>query len=294
MYIDTRDSDVLKRVLRTPREYLGEGLPTFAPHRTPFQFGPVVPALGLGTLARMEFKIKKIVDVEAEKRLWRPAGSLLPRDGAYRVLIQYPGQGNQNQFRRFGFQGYNKCNVFALDLPWRSGFMVPVPNARTAADPSYSYPLANSLTSYAHRSLKTMSLVGSGNVRWGWLGTSLSADEINRYIEQDRPCLLAGWRRSGIGHVGIIRRIIRVITNQGRISDITYDGWEATGKGSEELKARHWPHRSLQPRRLCERLPLSARHAVARLLRNPHYRADSGTQRGAAWCSHKPPNKCRV
>jgi hypothetical protein len=40
--------------------------------------------------------------------------------------------------------------------------------------------------------------------------------------------------------VGIIRRIIRVITNQGRISDITYDGWGATGKGAEELKARHW------------------------------------------------------
>ena len=79
--------------------------------------------------------------------------------------------------RASAFDGSNKCNVFDLDLAWRSGFRVPLLNIGTAAVPRYSYPRANSLTTYAAGALRggNTALLGSDGTQWGWVATQTPA-----------------------------------------------------------------------------------------------------------------------
>lgn len=159
------------------------------------------------------------------------------------MRIQHPGPGAANRFRRFSFRGFNKCNVFALDVAWRSGFHVPLLNiAGSRSQAVYSYPLANMLTTYAERVFGSTdnSLRGSNGTQWGLIRTSIPAAQINDEISRGGLYILVGWRRSGTGHVGIISRIRSKTDDTGRIRDITYDGWEATGRRAEQLAERHW------------------------------------------------------
>jgi hypothetical protein len=208
----------------------------------------------LGTFRRVRYEAGEILRDLAAVRRWRQAGALLAND----VTIFYPGPGlgprhpctqgppagSQNRFRRGPLQNSDKCNVFALDLAWRSGFRVPMINIHTAANPCYSYPLANTLTSYAEGAFRSGEgdLTGSNNTVWGWLDTSFEAAAINRWIEAGSLEVLVGWRRRGTGHVGIISRIRAIATDgSGRITSVTYDGWEATtNQGAVAVTNRNW------------------------------------------------------
>ena len=195
----------------------------------------------LGTFSRVEHEVSRILANPTEAAHWGVPGSLLPGDGVYRLQIQHPSAA-ANQFRRYHFRNANKCNVFALDIAWRSGFRVPLLNIGTGNRPRYSYPRANPLTTYAERAYGSsdISLRGASGTQWGWVWTPISATQINEEIAQGFLYILVGWRRSGIGHVGIIRRVTAKTDDTGRIRDITYEGWEATSTAAQVLNGRRW------------------------------------------------------
>ena len=198
------------------------------------------------TFARVEYEVNQILASPAAVRRWRQAGNLLSDD----LYITHPSRDN-NRFRpAAAFNGSNKCNVFDLDNAWRSGFRVPLLNINTAALPRYSYPRANSLTTYAERASRSAvsTLTGADGTQWGWVATQTPAAQINDNIARGdesplggRMYILVGWRRGGTGHAGIIKRIVSKADDTGRIRDITYEGWEATtGGGAQYFAARRW------------------------------------------------------
>jgi hypothetical protein len=204
-------------------------------------FTPSTPAPPLATFARARHEIDLILANPSEAQRWGVPGTLLS-GGVYRIQIQHPGSGAANQFRRTGFQGFNKCNLFVLDLAWRAGFRVPLLNIGTSARPRYSYPLANSLTTYAERMHNTADLVLRGTNRspWGTVHTTSSREQINSDIARGALYILTGWRRSGTGHVGILGEITSKTDGAGSIREIVFNGWEATSRTAEELTARRW------------------------------------------------------
>lgn len=131
-------------------------------------------------------------------------------------------------------------------MAWRCGLRVPLLliklGTRTRPRHRYSFPLANSLTTYAERAFNRgdWELLGTDGTRWGWVETNRPATEINNYINDGWIYILVGWRRKGTGHVGIIRSIVNKADDTGRIQDITYDGWEATSTKATELNDRRW------------------------------------------------------
>lgn len=221
---------------------LGESAASWTPSFNP----PAVIIPRPSTFARVQYEVDQILGNSASARRWRQAGNLFADD----LDIRHPSSDN-NLFRpAAAFNGANKCNVFDLDLAWRSGFRVPLLNIGTAAVPRYSYPRANSLTTYAARALRSgnTALLGSDGTQWGWVATQTSAAQINDNITRGdesplggRMYILVGLRRSGTGHAGIIRRIVSKTNDPGPIRDITYDGWEATSdQGAQSLAARRW------------------------------------------------------
>jgi hypothetical protein len=208
------------------------------------QPAPVAPPPQLGTFARAEFEAQQIV--ANESAAWRKAGSLLT-GGNYRLQIEHPGAGANNRFRRYSFINSDKCNLFALDVAWRSGFRVPLLDIGTPAVPRYSYPLANTLTSYAESAIAKghLRLLGLNGLPWGAPQTHLLPSLINFSIRRlGALFLVVGWRGTGSGHVGIIRQIQSVAFDNSRprrITSITYDGWEARGgPGAQSLVGRQW------------------------------------------------------
>ena len=198
----------------------------------PAQPAPVVPPPALGTFARARHEIDQIVNNAAEAQRWSLAGSLLA-NGNYRLRIEHPAPAPNNRFRRGTFQRHNKCNLFALDIAWRSGFRVPLINRRTPANPQYSYPRSNSMTTYAERAIASGAprLRGLNGDPWGAPQSRVLYPVINFAIRGlGALVIVVGWRRSGVGHVGIIDQIREIrYDNAHRITRISYDGWEATG-----------------------------------------------------------------
>jgi hypothetical protein len=185
-------------------------------------------------MARVAREANFIVSDPQAAARWAEAGNLQPGD----LEIRHPSS-NNNRFRpASAFNGANKCNVFALDIAWRSGFCVPLLNIGSSQQPRYSFPRANTLTTYAERAYNRgqAELLGSSGRQWGWVDTNIPAVDINHALNQPGyMCILVGWRRSGTGHVGIIRQIVSKTNDRGRISDIAFEGWEATGTGAREF-----------------------------------------------------------
>jgi hypothetical protein len=203
----------------------------------PAQPAPVVLPTALGTFARVRHEIDQILSNAAEARRWRLAGSLLS-NGNYRLQIQHPGPPQNNHFRRYSFQGDDKCNLFGLDIAWRSGFRVPLLNIGTAANPRYSYPRANSLTTYAERAIASGAprLRGINGELWGAPQSRLPYPVINLAIRRlGAMVIVVGWRRTGMGHVGIIDQVGDVrYNNAGRITRIaTTDGRQRDALGPD-------------------------------------------------------------
>jgi len=207
---------------------------------------PAVTIPRPSTFARVEYEINQILADPAAARRWREAGKLSPND----LLITHPSR-EGNLFRpASAFDGSNKCNVFDLDIAWRSGFRVPLLNIGTKARPRFSYPRANSLTTFAARALCNgePALLGSNDTQWGWVATTAPATQINNNIARGdespvggRMYIIVGFRRKGTGHAGIIKRIVSKTNDTGRIRDITYEGWEATSdQGVQTFARRSW------------------------------------------------------
>jgi len=173
-----------------------------------------------GTVERMEQEVGRILSVPAAADRWRFASALQPGD----LLIR----GSVPNFVNFNFQRSNKCNQFALDIAWRSGFRVPLIRRDALR---VNYPICNSVVWNAERPSTENLLAGIDRTQiWGRVDTTETADQINDWLSRFQyGCIVVGWRQSGTGHVGIVRRVTaKTIDANGRITDITYDGWEAS------------------------------------------------------------------
>ncbi len=220
-------------------------------------------------------EVESSVDPANFQDRWQASESLtspsLP-DGTLPLLrIDEPGDmtpithnGHDLRFRpKFGYGTFNKCNIYALDMCWRSGIKVPVfrmrnvPNhtgacgsaANIANHRVLSYPLANMLTRIAEdaREHDRTDLQDVSGQKYGELVSNFDPvpenrartpeDQINsRILNGDVMILVAHHVNSGSsGHVGIIRSVHRLLIdtpnspagNSGILA-IDYTGWEAT------------------------------------------------------------------
>lgn len=227
--------------------FLAEAYPTLTKTKPRALFGSSPTATTpptLGTIQRIEHEMNQILSSNDEAQRWGVNGSLQDRLEIRRFMSS-PGWAPNIPFRSANYQRCNKCNVFALDLGWRCGFNVPVISYDYAnIGRRYTFPLANQLTTYAQRVFDRGSteLIGAdGTTRWGWVETGNPRTETNAYIDDGWFYILVGWRRSGTGHVGVIRRIDALTKNpSGGVQSISYEGWEATSTRASHLTGREW------------------------------------------------------
>jgi hypothetical protein len=223
----------------------------------------------------VESEAESSVDPANFQDRWRADRSLtspsLPAGTLPLLRIDEPGamtpithNGHDLRFRRkFGYGTFNKCNIFALDMCWRSGIKVPVfrlrnvPNHTGACDSAanitnhhvLSYPNANSLTRIAEdaRENDRTDLEDVFGQKYGELVSNFDPaaedrartpeDLINsRILDGDVMILVAhNVNNNTSGHVGIIRSVHRLLIdtpnnprgNSGILA-IDYTGWEAT------------------------------------------------------------------
>jgi Rod binding domain-containing protein len=163
---------------------------------------------------------------------WSKAGSLGAQDLRSELVTQTPGGAARFSVRDAnGYQGYNKCNLFAFELARRAGFEVPV----VARDAGWGFPSAGAV---AHDA-------GDRQVQGGWahVVTGESAERLDAAAKAGtRAFLLAG---SGVGqahgHMAVVERVHAVEYGaDGAISRVVFDGWEARPGGGGHLVRRTW------------------------------------------------------
>lgn len=130
-----------------------------------------------------------------------------------------------------GFQGYYKCNLFALELSRRAGFEVPVIGRARG----WGFPGPEALANDA----------ADGSVRGDWarVATGASAEELDSSIVRgDRAFLLTASGADGHrGHMGVVERVHEVrYDDDGRITRIVFDGWEGRSRGAARVERRTW------------------------------------------------------
>jgi hypothetical protein len=201
---------------RWPTGYLGQAQPAVPP---------------LGSSRRLDWEVRHNMPA-AERQRFRRAAGLLAADLQIRNQV--------HQFSAHNFLGDDKCNLFALDVAWRSGFRVPLV-VRSANPLRLGYPATNNLAWLAQRALRNgaQELTGRDGTLWGWVDTGDTSEQINRWIADGFSEFIVGWRGSGTGHMGIVSRLDNLVRDaQGRITDIRYVGWEANaGAGAREVVA---------------------------------------------------------
>jgi len=130
-----------------------------------------------------------------------------------------------------GYQGYYKCNLFALELARRGGFQVPVIGRARG----WGYPAPNGVTDDAAD--------GQLNRDWARVATGMTADQIDGAITSGRGAFMLTGHGNGdrAGHMGIIERIHEIdYDDQGNIRRVIFDGWEARRNGAQHLTRRTW------------------------------------------------------
>jgi hypothetical protein len=131
-----------------------------------------------------------------------------------------------------GYEGYNKCNLFAFELARRAGYAVPV----VARLHGWGFPNSNTVTADA---ADDRSLRGD----WGRVVTGASAADLDRAIVgEGRGFMLSGSASEGrSGHMAIIERVHAVeYGNDGELRSVDFDGWEARPDGADHLVRRRW------------------------------------------------------
>jgi Rod binding domain-containing protein len=130
-----------------------------------------------------------------------------------------------------GFEDRFKCNLFALELCRRSGFVVPL-----AARPrGWGFPGPDAVVADA----------ADDGLRadWGRVVTGESAESLDSAaVRGDRAFLLAASGREGrSGHMGVVERIHEVDYDaSGAIRRVVFDGWEGRADGARHLVRRTW------------------------------------------------------
>jgi Rod binding domain-containing protein len=166
---------------------------------------------------------------------WAKAGKLAPQDlgsdprlaadaavgGAARVSVQGAN----------GYQGYYKCNLFALEVARRAGMQVPT----VTREGGVGYPSTNRLTQDA----------SDGSLETGWAkvvtGASPTAMQDALHSGEAAFLLVGSGAGERHGHMAVVERPKSIEYDaQGQVQRVVFDGWEAQPSGARHLTERAW------------------------------------------------------
>jgi hypothetical protein len=130
-----------------------------------------------------------------------------------------------------GYQGYYKCNLFALELARRAGFSVPVIGRARG----WGFPAPNRLARDA----------ADGRLEGGWasVATGEDAAALDRDVRRGARAFALVGEATGerAGHMAVIERVHEVrYGDDGRVDRIVFSGWEARERGAQHLTRRTW------------------------------------------------------
>lgn len=167
-----------------------------------------------------------------------------------------------------GYEGYAKCNLFALEVARRGGYQVPV----VGRSHGLGFPGANQVARDAAD--------GSLQSDWGRVVTGSSVRALNDALGSgERAYLLAGSGAEGHeGHMAVVAHIHHIDYDaEGQVQRIDFDGWEAQVDGARFLQRRTWNRQG--QRKLAEArnhlddiaiVELQRREGAAEVLLNQH------------------------
>lgn len=206
------------------------------PVRTPY--GPVLdarPPSGVdldGATGDLQDAAREMLGPDGVAPQWGRDGALTDDDLASDFHTGAPGESACFSVRDArGFEGYYKCNLFALELSRRAGFEVPV----VGRHHGWGYPGPTMLTNDA----------ADGSMRGDWasVASSATAEELDSAIVSGRSAfILTGSEHDGHrGHMGVVERVRDIERNEsGDIVAVTFDGWEGRSSGATRVEGRRW------------------------------------------------------
>jgi Rod binding domain-containing protein len=190
------------------------------------------PMQGLkGATAKLAHAAYALSAPEGGKQ-WAREGTLTTRDLASSIETQ-SSKGAQHFAvdEAGGYADAYKCNLFAFEAARRAGFAVPVINR----DSGYGFPTSNSVTTDA----KDGSLRGD----WAEVVNPQRVGELRDKLERGQAAvMLTGSGSEGRhGHMAVVEKIHDVqFDEQGQVSRIEFDGYEARQDGAQHLTRRSW------------------------------------------------------
>jgi len=130
-----------------------------------------------------------------------------------------------------GFEGFYKCNLFALEAARRAGYAVPV----QARDHGWGYPNPDGVIRDA----------SDGRMQQDWSRIVTQEGEAPLVAAGERgqrAFVLAGSGSAGhAGHMAVVERIHAVDYDaEGHVERIVFDGWEARARGAQRIEGRVW------------------------------------------------------
>jgi len=163
---------------------------------------------------------------------WSKAGSLRPEDLASSLGTQAAGGEARFSVRDAnGYQGYYKCNLFALELARRAGMNVPV----VARETGWGFPSSNRITQDASD--------GSLDAGWAKVATGASPAAMQDALRAGEAAFLivGSGRGERRGHMAVVERPSSIEYDAaGQVQRIVFDGWEAQPDGARHLRQRAW------------------------------------------------------
>lgn len=130
-----------------------------------------------------------------------------------------------------GYQGYYKCNLFALEVARRAGMQVPV----VSREAGWGFPSSNRLTQDA----------SDGSLKAGWAkvvtGTSPVAMQDALHSGEAAFLLVGSGAGERHGHMAVVERPRSIEYDaEGQVQRVVFDGWEAQPSGARHLTERAW------------------------------------------------------
>lgn len=221
-----------------PTSFSLEGLMPARPSVPSLDLGPVIearPASGAslgGATGALQSVATDMLGTDGVAEQWGREGRLTESDLASDFVSGAPGTEAAFAVRDArGFEGYYKCNLFALEMTRRAGFEVPLIGRHAG----WGYPAPTALARDAE----------DGRMRGDWanVASSATAEEIDSSIVSGRSAFVLVGSEHGEhrGHMGVVERVHSIDRDEtGAITRITFDGWEGRSRGAMHLERRTW------------------------------------------------------
>jgi len=190
---------------------------------------PAQAAAMPGALSRIQSAAAELLDGGGQR--WSRAGSLDASDLMPDITAVGGSAAHSSIQDARGYQGYYKCNLFALEVARRAGFAVPTVDAGTGQ----AYPLSNDITRDAAD--------GRLNAGWARVVTGTPATALDNGLRSgERALMLTGsGRGERHGHMAVVERVRSVEYGpEGQVQRVVFDGWEARPDGARHLRERTW------------------------------------------------------